>query len=170
MAKEEEIKEIEKQIAELDAKAKEYHNLEQGIKLTLNSIYGAFGNSYCYFHNVDIAQCITAQGKDAILYTENLINRYFHEAWHKDKKAHKEMGITVTKPCKKDVSVYIDTDSCVKDTKLNINQKLVKVNSTKGLIYFNENDTIKVLRNNKIIEILAKNLQKTDLLDDIYFI
>jgi len=111
MTKEEEIKELERQIEEYDAKAKEYHNLEQGIKLTLNSIYGAFGNSYCYFHNVDIAQSITAQGKDAILYTERLINKYFHEAWHKDKKAHKEMGIVVEKPCKKDVSVYIDTDS-----------------------------------------------------------
>lgn len=111
MTKEEEIKDLERQIAELDAKAKEYHNLEQCIKLTLNSIYGAFGNSYCYFHNVDIAQCITAQGKDAILYTEKLINKYFHEAWHKDKKAHTEMGIVVNKPCSKDVSVYIDTDS-----------------------------------------------------------
>lgn len=111
MTKEEEIKELERQIEEYDAKAKEYHNLEQGIKLTLNSIYGAFGNSYCYFHNVDIAQSITSQGKDAILYTERLINKYFHEAWHKDKKAHKEMGIVVEKPCKKDVSIYIDTDS-----------------------------------------------------------
>lgn len=170
MIKEEEIKELEKQIEELDSKAKEYHNLEQGIKLTLNSIYGAFGNSYCYFHNVDIAQTITAQGKDAILYTEKLINKYFHEAWHKDKKAHKEMGIVVNKPCTKDVSVYIDTDSVSCDSKLKVNQKLVKVNSIKGLRFFNENDCIKVSRNNEIIEILAKDLQKNDLIDDIYFI
>lgn len=127
MTKEEEIKDLERQIAELDAKAKEYHNLEQGIKLTLNSIYGAFGNSYCYFHNVDIAQCITAQGKDAILYTERLINKYFHEAWHKDKKAHKEMGIVVNKPCAKDVSVYIDTDSCAYNTLIDVEGEKITI-------------------------------------------
>ena len=53
----------------------------------LNSIYGAFGNPYFYFFNVDIAETITLQGKDAILYTEKLINYYFKEFWIKDPRS-----------------------------------------------------------------------------------
>ena len=88
-----------------------YTAYEQAVKLTLNSIYGAFGNPYFYFFNVDIAETITLQGKDAILYTENLVNKYFKEYWHKDTAAHQAMGITVTGKIEKPVGIYIDTDS-----------------------------------------------------------
>ena len=91
--------------------ASKYHAYEQAVKLMLNSIYGAFGNPYFYFFNVDIAETITLQGKDAILYTEALVNKYFSEFWHKDIAAHTEMGITVTGRIEKPVGIYIDTDS-----------------------------------------------------------
>ncbi len=103
-------------IEELKYQASMYTNMEQGVKLLLNSIYGAFGNPYFYFFNVDIAETITLQGKDAILYTEELINRYFREYWHKDLDVHKHMGITVTGKIEKPVGIYIDTDSVVGDT------------------------------------------------------
>ena len=91
--------------------ASKYHNYEQAVKLVLNSIYGAFGNPYFYFFNVDIAETITLQGKDAILYTEKLINRYFKDFWHKDTDAHEAIGIKVTGKIEKPVGIYIDTDS-----------------------------------------------------------
>ena len=31
--------------------AKKYYNYEQAVKVMLNSIYGAFGNQWFYFHN-----------------------------------------------------------------------------------------------------------------------
>ena len=95
----------------IKSEAEKYYNYEQAVKLALNSIYGAFGNPYFYFFNVDIAETITLQGKDAILYTEDLINRYFREYWHKDTDIHKQMGITVTGKIEKPVGIYIDTDS-----------------------------------------------------------
>ena len=95
----------------IKAEASKYHAFEQAVKLMLNSIYGAFGNPYFYFFNVDIAETITLQGKDAILYTEKLINRYFKDFWHKDTDAHEAIGIKVTGKIEKPVGIYIDTDS-----------------------------------------------------------
>ena len=47
-----------------------YTAYEQAVKLTLNSIYGAFGNKWFHFFNINIAESITKQGKNAILYSE----------------------------------------------------------------------------------------------------
>ena len=99
------------ELALIKDEASKYYNYEQAVKLMLNSIYGAFGNPYFYFFNVDIAETITLQGKDAILYTEVLINKYFHSYWHKDTEAHERMGIKVTGRIEKPVGIYIDTDS-----------------------------------------------------------
>lgn len=104
------------QIEETKYQASLFMNKEQAIKLVLNSIYGAFGNPYFYFFNVDIAETITLQGKDAILYTEKLLNKYFIEFWHKDLEVHNKLGITVTDRIKNPVGIYIDTDSVVGDT------------------------------------------------------
>ena len=49
----------------------------------LNSIYGAFGNKWFHFFNINIAESITLQGQNAILYSENILNKYlptFEEA------------------------------------------------------------------------------------------
>jgi len=94
-------------------KPSKYYNYEQSVKLALVSIYGAFGNEYFYFFNVDIAETITLQGKDAILYTEEMVNKYFREFWHKDTAAHQQMGIKVTERVKSPIGIYIDTDSIV---------------------------------------------------------
>lgn len=107
-------RQLEKKYEELERikqEAAKYYNYEQAVKLALNSVYGAFGNPYFYFFNVDIAETITLQGKDAILYTEELVNKYFREFWHLDTDAHNKMGITVTGKIKQPVGIYIDTDS-----------------------------------------------------------
>jgi len=96
--------------------SKKYYNYEQAVKLMLNSIYGAFGNQWFYFHNKDIAETITLQSQDAILYTERLVNDYFFKIWPKDVKIHKKLGIEVTGEIKLPCGIYIDTDSCDKDT------------------------------------------------------
>ena len=70
---------LSKDEAELLAKhykqlAAKYTAYEQAVKLTLNSIYGAFGNKWFHFFNIDIAESITKQGKDAILYSEAIFH------------------------------------------------------------------------------------------------
>lgn len=100
------------QIEQIKNEASKYYSFEQAVKLMLNSIYGAFGSSYFYFFNVAIAETITLQGQDAILFTEKMINKYFTDFWHKDKELHEKLGVTVKSKAKKPATVYIDTDSC----------------------------------------------------------
>jgi DNA polymerase elongation subunit (family B) len=104
--------ELEEKIKEYQNLADRYFNYEQSIKRILNSIYGAFGNEHFYFFNLDIAESITLQGQDAILYTEKMLNTYFNKFWHKDKELHDKLGITVSGEVFKPVVIYIDTDSC----------------------------------------------------------
>ncbi len=122
------VEELEKLQQACKAISKRYFNYEQAVKLTLNSIYGAFGNEYFYFFNVDIAETITKQGKDAILYTEIMINKYFREYWHKDTVLHDKMGIKVIGQIVKPVSKYIDTDSVAGNSILTLeNSERVKI-------------------------------------------
>lgn len=106
------LQELEAKLQDVEQEAKKYYNFEQAVKLMLNSIYGAFGNEWFYFFNINLAETITLQGQDAILYTEKMINKYFHEFWHKDKEAHQALGIEVTSQVRKPLVIYIDTDSC----------------------------------------------------------
>lgn len=106
--------------AELESLADHYETMaakftayEQAVKVTLNSIYGAFGNKYFHFFNIDIAESITLQGQNAILYSEQILNKYVQEFWHKDKQVHEQLGVeSVQRPCHKPAVIYIDTDSC----------------------------------------------------------
>jgi len=105
----EEAELLVKHYKQLSAKFTAY---EQAVKLTLNSIYGAFGNKWFHFFNIDIAESITKQGKDAILYSEAILNKYVNEFWHKDTKVHERFNIKVKGKIEKPAVIYIDTDSC----------------------------------------------------------
>lgn len=89
-----------------------YTAYEQAVKVMLNSIYGAFGNKWFHFFNIDIAESITLQGQSAILYSEKILNKYFQEFWHKDRAVHAHFNITVKNKLVRPSVVYIDTDSC----------------------------------------------------------
>ncbi len=110
------LAELEENLKLAEFEAQKYFNFEQAVKLMLNSIYGAFGNQWFYFFNVDIAETITLQGQDAILYTEKMINKYFHTFWANDKEVHDKLGIVVNGKIVKPIVIYIDTDSVDGDT------------------------------------------------------
>ena len=96
-----------------DMMSAKYTAYEQAVKVTLNSIYGAFGNKWFHFFNIDIAESITLQSKNAILYSEQILNKYVQEFWHKDSAVHEQLGIQrVKSPCNEPSVIYIDTDSC----------------------------------------------------------
>ena len=84
---------------------------EQAVKVTLNSIYGAFGNQWFHFFNIDIAESITLQGQNAILYSAKILNKYFQEFFIKDKDVHQKLNIRVKNNIYKEAVIYIDTDS-----------------------------------------------------------
>lgn len=106
------MSELEYKIKELSQESLRCYNLEQAIKLCINSIYGAFANDYFHFRSTEIAETVTLQGQDAIKHTEKAVEKYFKEFWHRDKQLHDLMGITCeVKPLKKTVWKYTDTDS-----------------------------------------------------------
>lgn len=113
------IKEIKDKIEELNATYMTYHNWEQGTKIMINSFYGGLANPYMYFFDVNLAECITKQGKNAVLYAESHINDYFLNHWYDDHETHRKLGVKVYRPVKKQVTVYIDTDSTVGSTNIN---------------------------------------------------
>ena len=105
------IEEIKEEILRLKKKSNDYGNEEQGVKLTLNSIYGALGNQYFACFNTEVAESVTLQGQDLIKFAEKIINKYFHEHWHLDTELHEKMGVSNVRPISAEMVIYVDTDS-----------------------------------------------------------
>jgi DNA polymerase elongation subunit (family B) len=105
------LEELEKLLVEYQKKSSDFHNEEQGVKLTLNSIYGALGNKWFSLANIDVAESVTLQGQDIWKFAEKIINRYFNELWHLDTELHEKMGIKNVRPLSLDFVIYGDTDS-----------------------------------------------------------
>jgi len=99
-------------VAHYEQLAAKYTAYEQAVKLSLNSIYGAFGNKWFHFFDINIAESITLQGQNAILYSETILNKYFHDFFYKDKPVHDHLNISVRYKLERPSVIYIDTDSC----------------------------------------------------------
>lgn len=106
-----EKEELKNKIERLTALKNELKNEEQAVKLTMNSIYGAIGNSWFVCFNPEVAEAVTLQGQDLIKYSEKILHKYFHEFWHKDTELHEKLGITNVKKIHRPMVVYGDTDS-----------------------------------------------------------
>jgi DNA polymerase elongation subunit (family B) len=105
------VEEIKDEILRLKKMSDNYKNEEQGVKLTLNSIYGALGNQYFACFNTEVAESVTLQGQDLIKFAEKIINKYFHEHWHLDTELHEKMGVRNVRPISHEMVIYVDTDS-----------------------------------------------------------
>lgn len=124
------IEELREKISE-KKREYDYHNAMQlAFKLVLNGSYGAFANKHFVCSNADIANAITAHGRDVIQYMNTRIEDYFYNKWHLDVDTHRLLGVegkvspidpnptwgmvdginvyTGPKPC----TIYNDTDSC----------------------------------------------------------
>ena len=73
------MSELESKIKQLEKESLKCYNLEQAIKLCINSIYGAFANDYFHFRSTEIAETVTLQGQDAIKHSEKAVEKYFKE-------------------------------------------------------------------------------------------
>ena len=105
------LEELQIKLEDFQKKSSDFHNEEQGIKLTLNSIYGALGNKWFALNNKDVAESVTLQGQDIWRFAEKIINKYFNEMWHLDTELHEKMGVSNVRPLNLDFVVYGDTDS-----------------------------------------------------------
>jgi len=105
------LDELKQKLVEMQKKSSDFYNTEQGIKLTLNSIYGATGNQYFALFNPDVAESVTLQGQDIWKFAEKIINRYFNDMWHLDTELHEKMGVSNVRKLNLDFIIYGDTDS-----------------------------------------------------------
>jgi DNA polymerase elongation subunit (family B) len=104
--------EIQAEINRMQKLSYEWHNEEQAIKLTINSVYGALGNKWLAYFNPAVAETVTLQGQDLIKFAEKVMNAYFNKFWHLDKELHDKLGLTEVREVRQPVNVYSDTDSC----------------------------------------------------------
>ena len=133
--------EILNEIDRLNNLHDEYYNLEQALKIFLNSTYGALASPFFYAFNVAMAEAITLQGQDLAKYASKCIDAYFLNYWHKDKDLNKYLGLSyVNKINDITLTIYQDTDSCDKSS-------LIRFLSSNGKEYtksieewYNENE------------------------------
>ena len=105
------LDELNQKLVEMQKKSSDFYNTEQGIKLTLNSIYGATGNQYFALFNPDVAESVTLQGQDIWKFAEKIVNRYFNDMWHLDTELHEKMEVKNVRKLNLDFIIYGDTDS-----------------------------------------------------------
>jgi DNA polymerase elongation subunit (family B) len=70
---------------ELKNKIAKYDNLQMARKIALNSLYGALGNKYFRWFEIEFAEAITLTGQLAIRWTERNINAFLNKALGKPK-------------------------------------------------------------------------------------
>jgi DNA polymerase elongation subunit (family B) len=106
--------EIKAEIERLSKLKHDLSNEEQGIKIFINSVYGAFGNQHFLCYNINVAEAITLQSVDISLHAKKIFDNYFSNHWHKDKKLHKLLNIKteIVEPIGKEtLLIQGDTDS-----------------------------------------------------------
>ena len=74
-----------------------YHNMQNNLKTTLNSAFGAMGNEHFRYFDQRIAEAVTTSGQLSIKWIEKEINRYLNELLKPEEE--------------KDYVVAVDTDS-----------------------------------------------------------
>lgn len=104
--------EIRAEIDRLNVLKNIKHDVEQAIKIFINSIYGAMANKYFVGYNVNVAEATTLQAQEINKFAARQVNAYGRRLWHKDKDLHAHLGVTDVNPIEEDMLVYGDTDSC----------------------------------------------------------
>lgn len=71
-------------------------NLEQAIKLMMNSMYGGTSHQSFYWFNIALANDITGEGRNLTHHMERHLNEFWKDAWQTNpdlKKIQQELGI-----------------------------------------------------------------------------
>ena len=64
---------------EMEYEVSKYHNFQLVRKIQLNSAFGAIGNQYFRYFDIDLAEAITLSGQLSIKWIENKINKFLNE-------------------------------------------------------------------------------------------
>lgn len=97
---------------ELKNKISEYHNIQQNLKICLNSLYGSLGNQYFRYYKLDNAKSVTFSGQATIKWIESKLNLFLNK-------------IVGTENY--DYVIALDTDSVVGDSIIRVNGVEIKI-------------------------------------------
>lgn len=103
--------ELKIEIARMEHEMWDNYNLQMALKILLNSAYGVIGNKFFVCYDKNIAEAITTQGRDIIVFSAKAVEKYFKDGWHLDTELHEKMGINVHREITQPVLVAGDTDS-----------------------------------------------------------
>ena len=67
------------EIIQLDMNISKYHNFQLARKIQLNSAFGALGNQWCRYYDIDLAEAITMSGQLAIRWIAVHLNKYLNK-------------------------------------------------------------------------------------------
>jgi len=87
--------------ADLKREINRLNNTQQAVKILLNSLYGALGNQYFRYYELEMAEGITLSGQLSIRWAETAINQYMNKLLKSED----------------DYVIAIDTDSLYVDMK-----------------------------------------------------
>lgn len=84
-------------------------NLEQAIKLMMNSIYGGTSHQAFYWFNIALANDITGEGRNLTHHMERHLNEFWRDSWQTNpelKKLQDDLGIKLKSP--EDIKLILD--------------------------------------------------------------
>lgn len=123
-------------LLELQNLESKYDLKQKTMKIQLNSLYGALGNEYFRFFDLENAMAVTTTGQFIIRYVGDKLNEFMNK---------------LVETANHEYVIYIDTDSVVGETLIYVNNEKIKIED-----YYNK------LSNNLLIknDILNENYVK----------
>lgn len=94
--------------ADLKREINRLNNTQQAVKILLNSLYGALGNQYFRYFELDMAEGITLSGQLSIRWAEKAMNNYLNKIL----KTNEDYVIAIDTD-----SLYVDMNPLVKQVK-----------------------------------------------------
>lgn len=88
-----EVRELEAAISKRKAEKDYFKAMQLALKLVINGTYGAFANQHFVASNADIANSITAHGRDVNQHCMHRLETHFYNKWHLNKDMHRKLGM-----------------------------------------------------------------------------
>lgn len=127
---------------ELEKEFIQLYNEQLGIKILINSLYGAFSNQYFRFYDERIAESITLTGQLTIKWIEKALNKFFNDYLNTSDI---------------DYIIAIDTDSVYINFQEFVDQKTKKTMTKKEIVHVINKFDIEVIQ--PLIEATYTSLQ-----------
>lgn len=104
------LKQKEEELAKAKKDFAFFKAMQLALKTVINGTYGAFCNKNFVLFNENIANAITAMGRDIIQYIFMSIEDYYYNHWHNDIETHRKLGKYYIGKDEKNIYYTLDID------------------------------------------------------------